>query len=160
MADSLEGKACLVTGAAGGLGKAIAQAFLAAGAKVVLCDINAGRLKDTTDEFSTSYPDKVVALQADITNESAVEKLFEEALDKTHRLDVLVNNAGLMDKFDPVGTLEKQEWDRILAVNLTAPYLMTKAAVNQMLAQEPAGGTVINVASSASMAGFRAGQYT
>jgi len=151
------GKTVIVTGAAGGLGKAISSAFLEASANVVLVDFNKARLASTSDEFSAAYSGQVLALEANLTDEAALEIMLREVLGKFGRLDVLVNNAGIMDKFDPVGELEKSMWDKVIAVNLTAPMMTSKLAVQQFLKQEPAGGAILNVASIASVKGFPAG---
>jgi len=155
--ESYTGKTCLVTGAGGGLGKVIAQSFLEAGANVVLVDINTTRLAACKDELSAVHSDRVLALEVNITDEPSVERMMKEVVGKFKRLDVLVNNAGIMDHFDPVGELERAMWDRVIAVNLTAPMLTSKLAVNQMLAQEPTGGAILNVGSTSSLKGFAAG---
>lgn len=92
------GKVCLITGAAGGLGKAIAQAFLQAGAAVSICDINEERLVKTTEEFSAAHSNRILSSCIDITDDNAVEDLVETTVDRFGRLDVLVNNAGIVDR--------------------------------------------------------------
>jgi NAD(P)-dependent dehydrogenase (short-subunit alcohol dehydrogenase family) len=155
---SAQGKTAIVTGAAGGLGKAIADAFLAAGANVVICDVNPQRLSAVREEWGqTTYAGKFLALQTDVTDEAAVQKLVGDAVSKFGRVDVLINNAGVMDDFSPVGACAKDLWDKVLAVNLTGPYLACKAAVAQMERQEPAGGSIVNIGSNASWSGFQAG---
>ncbi|KAF2802773.1 putative short chain dehydrogenase/ reductase, partial [Mytilinidion resinicola] len=154
---SYSGKTVLVTGAAGGLGKAISTAFLEAGANVVIVDVNKARLSATDEELSAAHPGRVLALEANLTDEPALEEMMSTVLAKFGRLDVLVNNAGIMDLFDPVGDLEKSLWDKVIAVNLTAPMMTSKLAVNQFLKQEPQGGAILNVASTASVKGFPAG---
>lgn len=154
---SAQGKTVIVTGAAGGLGKATADTFLIAGANVVICDVNAQRLAAVEEEWNKTFPGKFLTAQTDVTDESAVQKLVDDAVAKFGRLDVLVNNAGVMDTFAPVGACSKDQWDRVLAINLNGPYLTCKAAVNQMEKQEPAGGSIINIGSNASWGGFKAG---
>ncbi|OCL05717.1 NAD(P)-binding protein [Glonium stellatum] len=150
-------KICLVTGSGGGLGKAIAESFLNAGAKVVLIDKNAARLSECFTRLLSAHPDRVLALEVDITDEASVQKMIIDAVEKLGKLDVLVNNAGIMDHFDPVGDLESTLWDRVIAVNLTAPMLTLKAAVKQMLSQEKPGGVILNVGSTSSLKEFCAG---
>jgi NAD(P)-dependent dehydrogenase (short-subunit alcohol dehydrogenase family) len=96
-----QGKTVIVTGAAGGLGKAIATAFLAAGANVVICDVNPERIASVDAEWAKSYPDKFVTQQTDVTDEAAVQKLIDAAVAKFGRLDVLVNNG--MDPLHSLG---------------------------------------------------------
>ncbi|KAL1630020.1 hypothetical protein SLS54_000880 [Diplodia seriata] len=146
------GKVVLITGSAGGLGKAIAEAYLNAGAKVSICDINQDRLNVTAGEFKRTHGnDKLLATVTDVTDETSVNDVFTKTIEKFGRLDIMVNNAGIADKFDPVGDVDRSLWDRVLAINLTAPFLFCKLAVNQFLAQEPAGGIIVNIASVASL---------
>ncbi|ROT40979.1 short chain dehydrogenase [Sodiomyces alkalinus F11] len=161
----LQGKVVIVTGSGGGLGKAIAEAYLAAGAKVTLCDINDSRLAETETEFKQTYPDAASRLHittVDVTNEASVAALVNSTVEAFGSLDILVNNAGVMDTFDPVGECSKYTWDRVLGVNLTGTFLCSKAAVNRFLSQDGderggTGGLVINIGSSASFRGFNAG---
>ncbi|POR39617.1 Levodione reductase, partial [Tolypocladium paradoxum] len=102
-------------------------------------------------------PARALVLRADVTDEDAVARLVAAAVERFGRLDVVVNNAAVMDRFDPPGSCPKALWDAVLAVNLTAPFLVTRAAVQQMQAQRPAGGLVLNVASNAAVRGLSAG---
>jgi NAD(P)-dependent dehydrogenase (short-subunit alcohol dehydrogenase family) len=153
----LAGKTVLVTGAGGGLGKAIAAKFVGAGANVVICDVHEERLKEASAELSTKGTVKAVV--ADITSEESIQNLFGETTKEFNRLDILVNNAGIMDRFDPVGDLDRALWDKVIAVNLTAPYLLSKEAVRIMLAQPEPKGSILNISSLAGKAGGMAGMY-
>ncbi|KAK4102917.1 NAD(P)-binding protein [Parathielavia hyrcaniae] len=155
--SSAQDKTVIVTGAAGGLGKATATAFLAAGANVVICDVNPDRLASVNEEWAASYPDKFLTQQTDVTDEAAVQKLVDSAITKFGRLDVLVNNAGVMDRFEPAGACSKETWDRVLDINLNGPFLATKAAIAQFEKQESGGGVIINICSTASNQGFKSG---
>ncbi|KAE8334958.1 hypothetical protein BDV24DRAFT_169688 [Aspergillus arachidicola] len=152
---TLSGKTCLVTGGAGGLGKAIATKFLEAGANVVICDINDDRLQQTSAELSVKGPLK--AVNADITSASAVQSLFDTIVSEFGKVDILINNAGIMDRFDPVGDLDEELWDRVMAVNLTAPFLLSRLAVRNMLEQPNPDGYIMNIVSLAGKAGWTAG---
>lgn len=153
--QSFSGKTVLVTGSGGGLGKEIAAAFLSAGAKLVLCDIDWDRLESTYKELRKDHPNQVLnASRADVTDQDSVEKLFQE-MQQLNQLDILINNAGISDKFDPVGDLDKGTWDKVLAVNLTGPFLMSKLAIQQM--ERRGGGVILNIGSIAGSAGYRAG---
>lgn len=151
----LAGKTCLVTGGGGGLGKAIAAHFLEAGANVVICDINENRLQETSVELSSKGSLK--AIKADITKANEVETLFAELVDTFGKIDVLVNNAAIMDTFNPVGDLEYDQWDRVMALNLTAPFVLSKLAVRNMLEQPTPDGRIINITSVAGRAGWAGG---
>jgi NAD(P)-dependent dehydrogenase (short-subunit alcohol dehydrogenase family) len=154
---SAQGKTVIVTGAAGGLGKAIATAFLAAGANVGICDVHPQRIAAVEEEWAQSYAGKFLTQQTDVTDEAAVQKLVDDAVAKFGRLDVLVNNAGVMDDFSPAGACSKEKWDRVLNINLNGPFLTTKAAIAQFEKQEPVGGVIINIGSVASIHGFKSG---
>ncbi|KAJ5235700.1 uncharacterized protein N7469_004868 [Penicillium citrinum] len=151
----LAGKTCLVTGGGGGLGKAIAGHFLEAGANVVICDINENCLQETSVELSSKGSLK--AIKADITKTNEVETLFAELVDTFGKIDVLVNNAAIMDTFNPVGDLEYDQWDRVMALNLTAPFVLSKLAVRNMLEQPTPDGRIINITSVAGRAGWAGG---
>ncbi|KAI1437419.1 NAD(P)-binding protein [Xylaria sp. CBS 124048] len=154
--SSPAGQTIVVTGAASGLGKAIATAFLEAGANVAVCDVNETRLKETAAEWA-KHDGKFIATRMDITDETAVNDLFASTSSKFGRVDMLINNAGLMDRFDPVGDLPADLWNRVIGVNLTGTFLCTKAAVKTFEAQTPVGGTIINICSISSLRGVAAG---
>ncbi|KAI1329095.1 hypothetical protein F5Y16DRAFT_133479 [Xylariaceae sp. FL0255] len=156
--SSAAGKTVIITGGAGGLGKALATAFLAAGANVAVCDVNDDRLKETSAEWTAAkHGDKFIATKADITSEESVTSFFGAATAKFGRLDILINNAGIMDKFDPAGETELNLWQRVIGVNLTGAFLCTKAAIKAFEAQEPCEGIIINIASIAALRGLNAG---
>ncbi|KAJ8104879.1 hypothetical protein ONZ43_g7648 [Nemania bipapillata] len=154
--SSAAGKTIVITGGAGGLGKAVASAFLEAGANVAIFDVNEDRIKETAAEWE-KYGDKVLTAKTDITDETAVTTFFTNAFTKFGRIDMLINNAGVMDKFDAAGTLSLDMWNRVIGVNLTGAYLCTKAAVNVFEKQSPVGGTIISIGSIASYRGINAG---
>ena len=99
----------------------------------------------------------VLAVQTDITSDSSTQKLFDSTMSKFGQVDFLINNAGIMDDFKPVGDLDRETWDRVLAVNLTAPYELSKMVINHILGREKQKGAIVNVSSIAGTAGFRAG---
>lgn len=160
---ALNGKTCLVTGGAGGLGKAIATAFLQAGAHVLVVDVNEERVKQTETDLAGSGPGSLTAFTADITSLEAMEKLFSDIGAKFSKLDILINNAAIMDRFEPVGDLDVALWNKVLAVNLTAPAILSKLALGSMLQGQQEGrppqavGHIINIASGAAKAGWLAG---
>jgi NAD(P)-dependent dehydrogenase (short-subunit alcohol dehydrogenase family) len=154
--QGLAGKTCLVTGGGGGLGKEISKHLLAKGASVVICDINKDLLDAASKEFSGQGT--LLTIQCDITSSESAEAMFEQIIQKFGKLDVLVNNAGIMDRFDPVGDLDKDLWDKVIAVNLTAPYLLTKLAVRHFLARAATDASIVNVGSLSSQGGFYAGK--
>ena len=135
------------------MGLAIADAFYTAGLNVAVVDINGELCQSYEREHDKQ---RCLAVQCDITKEESVNDLFSKVIGKFTTIDVLVNSAGVMDRFDPVGTLDKDLWDRVLAVNLTAPMMMTKGAISHMLEQN-IEGSIINIGSLASIKGWSAG---
>ena len=155
---SCKGKTALVTGACGGLGRSIAEEFLAQGANVVVCDINKDLIADFNEKVASSNKDRTLVLECNITDDSAIDSLFAETEKKFGCLDYLVNNAGMMDKFDPVGELDRSWWDRVIALNLTAPTMTSKRAVNMMI-KAGKKGSIVNIASIAGFRGFTSGAF-
>jgi NAD(P)-dependent dehydrogenase (short-subunit alcohol dehydrogenase family) len=145
----LEGKVAVITGAGSGIGLATARRFSEEGAKVVAVDISADRLGQLGEL------DGIETLAADVSLRHDAEQMIERAVENFGRLDVLVNNAGILDRFLPVADVTDEMWDRILAVNLTGPMLTCRAAVPLMLAQ--GGGVIINISSVAGLAGAKGG---
>lgn len=154
--QGLSGKTCLVTGGGGGLGKEISRQLLAKGANVVICDINKDLLDSASKEFSGQGT--LLTIQCDITSMESAEAMFKEIIQKLGKLDVLINNAGIMDRFDPAGDLDKDLWDKVIAVNLTAPYVLTKLAVRHFLDRGATDASILNVGSLSSRGGFFAGR--
>ncbi|CAF4245693.1 unnamed protein product [Adineta steineri] len=154
MSSSLDGKVAIVTGSAGGLGKVIAKHLLAAGAQVVLCDINETALEATYNELKTHG--KCIVIKTDISSSSSIQELFEKTISQLEKVDILVNNAGIMDKFDGAADCEENLWNRVLAINLTGPYLTTKLAVKHFLTRD-SPGTIVNICSLGGLLGHRAG---
>ncbi|PSK50428.1 Levodione reductase [Elsinoe australis] len=150
---SFSGKTAIVTGGCGGLGAAITTAFLDAGANVVAVDINADLIKSFGEANNKST---LLTHQADISDEAALNKLFSEAISKFGQVDILINNAGIMDRFEPVGELDKSYWDRVLNVNLTAPYMTSKRLANHVQ-EKGHKGAIVNVSSLAGTTGWAAG---
>lgn len=155
--SSVEGKSVIVTGGGGGLGYAIASAYLAEGASVTICDVNKKRLATCEGEWNQLHYGRFLVQQTDVSDESAVQKLVDAAVAKFGRLDILINNAAIMDVFSPVGACSKEMWDRVLGINLNGPYHATKAAIAQFEKQSPVHGVIISIGSNASKGGFHSG---
>jgi NAD(P)-dependent dehydrogenase (short-subunit alcohol dehydrogenase family) len=141
-------KVALVTGAARGIGLAIAKRFLADGFGVALLDIDGSLLE--TSVAALARPDAILAITCDVSDATAVAAAFAAIERRFGRLDVLVNNAGVA-VFAPLMETSDADWSRVLAVNLTGPFLCTKAAVPLM--RSHGGGAIVNITS---ISGLRA----
>ena len=135
-------KVALVTGAARGIGLATAKKFLAEGWRVALLDIDAATLKEAV--ASLANPDFALMLVCDVSDARQVAATMESIAQRFGRLDALVNNAGVA-VFAPIMETSDDDWSRVLAVNLTGPFLCTKAAVPLM--REHGGGAIVNITS-------------
>ncbi len=151
----LAGKTAIVTGAASGIGRAIARSFVEHGANVVLADVRqtpreGGR---PTVELIEEAGGSVLDHPTDVSDEGQVEALVAAAVARFGRLDVMVNDAAIGDS-SPLLETSRSAWDRVLAVNLTGVFLGCRAAVRQMLRQAPIGevrGRIVNVSSQHGM---------
>jgi NAD(P)-dependent dehydrogenase (short-subunit alcohol dehydrogenase family) len=144
----MSAKVALVTGAARGIGRATAERFLAEGWRVALLDVNAEQLHATMAEIAS--PDATLALPCDVSDAAAVFAAVRRVAERFARLDALVNNAGIA-VFKPILETTPEEWARVMAVNLTGPFLCTQAAAPVMA--EGGGGAVVNITS---ISGLRA----
>lgn len=140
---TLDGKTALVVGGGSGIGQAIAIALAARGAKVAVAGRRADRL-DAVVAGIESVDGFAVAHAADCTDEAAVDALFAAVVRDLGRLDILVNSAGAFDG-GPIDELPLEAWNRVIATNLTAPFLCTRAAMRVMKPQR--GGRIINIGS-------------
>jgi NAD(P)-dependent dehydrogenase (short-subunit alcohol dehydrogenase family) len=141
MTDDIK-KTALVTGAARGIGLAVAKKFLAEGWQVALLDIESELLRGAVEAIAE--PDNTLALHADVSDAAAVAHAVAETERRFGRLDALVNNAGVA-VFAPLLETSDDDWNRVLAVNLTGPFLCTKAAAP--LIREHGGGAIVNITS-------------
>jgi NAD(P)-dependent dehydrogenase (short-subunit alcohol dehydrogenase family) len=135
-------KVALVTGAARGIGLATAKRFLTEGWRVALLDIEGDLLERAVASFAK--PDDALALHCDVSDAKAVTAAIAEVAARFGRLDALINNAGVA-VFAPLLETSDADWNRILSVNLTGPFLCTKAAAPLM--REHGGGAVVNITS-------------
>ena len=139
----LDGKVVLVTGGGRGIGKGIARGMVKEGARVAI----SGRSEETLTAARTELEGlggEVLAVPADVTDEQQVEQLFQAVMGVFGRLDVLVNNAGAFDG-GPLDELSLEAWNKVIATNLTGPFLCTRAAF--IIMKQQGGGRIINVSS-------------
>jgi NAD(P)-dependent dehydrogenase (short-subunit alcohol dehydrogenase family) len=137
---TLEGKVALVTGAAQGIGKAIADGLAAEGARIVVADLQGA------ERAAEAYPDGV-GLTVDVADEDAVERMTAETVERCGGLDVLVNNAGLYASLAmrPFTEIPLDEWRRVMDVNVASMFLTCRAAVPAF--RERGGGAIVNISS-------------
>ena len=150
----LQNKVAVVTGAASGMGKAIAVLYAKEGAKVVVSDINLEAASQTVEEIK-SKGGNAIAIMANVAKEEDIQNLIDTCVSTYGTLDILVNNAGIMDNFEPAGDIEDDKWERVFAVNTTSVMRATRKALPIFLEKEK--GVIINVASAGGLQGARAG---
>lgn len=146
---SLDGKVALLTGAASGIGRATATAYVESGASVVLADLN----QEGVEEAVAALGDRAHGIACDVTDTRAADAAVAAAVERFGRLDVLGNIAGLL-RFEHSHEVSDELWHQVLDVNLTGTFKMTRAALRQFLGQD--GGSIINTTSSAA---FRASPW-
>jgi glycerol dehydrogenase len=142
----LTGKTALVTGAAQGIGKAIATLFARKGAKLILVDINP-QVNEAAQVLSAAGAE-VVPISADLTTRSEIDRLVEEGIRWFGRIDILVNNAGIV-LLEDAETISEDWWDRTMDINLKAPFQLAQRVSQEMIKQT--SGKIINIASQAAL---------
>jgi NAD(P)-dependent dehydrogenase (short-subunit alcohol dehydrogenase family) len=147
-----EGRTVIVTGAASGIGRATASRIAREGGRVIAVDISRERL----DEFSASGDGDIVAVAGDITKQEDIDRIVAEA---GARIDALANVAGVNDDFSPAHETSDATWDRVIAINLTGGFKLSRAVLPAMM--EAGRGAIVNVASEAGLRGNASGNaYT
>jgi NAD(P)-dependent dehydrogenase (short-subunit alcohol dehydrogenase family) len=152
--SKLNGKVAIVTGAASGMGREITYKFLKENCKVVATDINDDRLKELKQEA----PDHGVNLHTlitDVSNEKEVNRLISASILQFGHVDILVNDAGVMDNFEGVGDISDEQWNRIINVNLHGPFMLMRSIMPHFLHHKK--GNIINITSIGGLQGARAG---
>jgi NAD(P)-dependent dehydrogenase (short-subunit alcohol dehydrogenase family) len=152
------GKSVVVTGAANGMGKQITLDFLSEDATVVGVDVNEEALKnlkkEVADEFGEEYASRFITFVGDITKPQTSVDMIAKAIEATGEINVLVNNAGVAGRSEPVTETKDEDWHRIIDVDLNGPMYSIREAVSKMLEQKNGG----NIVTIASVAGLRSGR--
>lgn len=143
--QELSGKVAIVTGGAQGLGAAICRTLAAADVVTIVSDIREELAEKVVAEISAEGG-KVIALKLDVTDENQILSAVEKIISQHGHLDILINNAGT-DLTVPIEEMGIQDWDRILSVNLRAPFILSKAVISHM--KERKSGHIVNIASTA-----------
>lgn len=150
-----EGKCVVVTGASSGMGRKIALDFAKEGATVIAVARRLERLEEIAKE-AEGFAGKILPYQGDISLEEVNNGMIDYAVKKCGKLDVLVNNAGIMDEFTPIGELTNELFNKVMAVNLNGPIYAMRKAVQVML-EQLTKGNIVNIASIGGVCGARAG---
>jgi NAD(P)-dependent dehydrogenase (short-subunit alcohol dehydrogenase family) len=144
----LTGQVALITGGSRGLGRAFAQALAAAGARVAITARSAQELQDTATAIALT-PGQVLSLAADVTDPAATQQVVVAAEQQLGPITLLINNAGLLRAFGPIGTVDPSAWWQEIEVNVRGPFLYSHAVLPGMRARR--SGRIINVASGAGL---------
>ncbi|WP_078409862.1 SDR family NAD(P)-dependent oxidoreductase [Priestia abyssalis] len=151
MEKLLEGKVCIVTGAARGIGKATAMKYAQHGANVVLIDLNKESIAGIAEEIE-SLGVRALSLAVDVTSSKEINNAFLEIEDKFTKIDVLANCAGIVTS-KLILDIEEEEWDRVFNVNLKSIFLLSKRVAKNMVKNKVANGKIISISSQASKIG-------
>ncbi len=154
----LKNKIAIVTGAGSGMGKAIADLFTKEGAKVVVADIDIASLDKVVANIKTAGG-TVTAVVANVAKEQDIQNMIDTAVSTYGTLDVLVNNAGIMDNFVPAAEVTDELWEKVFSVNVTGPMRAIRKALPIFI--KNGAGVIVNIASAGGLWGSRAGvSYT
>lgn len=141
---TLEDKVAIITGATAGMGKAMAELFSAEGASVVLFARREERLQNLVSEIKEKGG-KAVYYVGDVTNQEDVDNLVDLAIKEFGKIDIAINNAGIMDSFKTIVNVDDDLWQRVFDVNVTGPMRLYRAVIPKMI--ENGGGSLVTVAS-------------
>ena len=150
----LENKVAVVTGAASGMGKAIAELYAKEGAKVIVADLNLEGAEAVVQNIVENNG-VAKAVQSNVAKQEDIENMIDTAVKEYGTLDILVNNAGIMDGFEPVGDIQDDRWDLIFDVNTKGVMRAMRKAVPIFL--EKGTGVIVNIASTGGISGAHAG---
>ncbi len=151
----LENKVAVITGAGSGMGRAIAYLYAKEGARVVAADIKADGVESLMHEAAVCSGD-IKFCKTDVSDCLQVEAMLDFAVETYGGLDIVVNNAGIMDSMMPVGELSDQLWHQVMDINLNGVMFSCRHALN-IMTKDGKGGVIINTASVGGLAGCRAG---
>ena len=155
--ERLKNKVAIISGAAGGMGATEAKLFATEGAKVMATDVLEDKLKEWVqkEKAKGSAIDYCVH---DVTSENDWKKVIDKTISLYGRIDILVNNAGVFPGFLSCEETTKAQWDKIIAINLTGPFLGCRACIPQM--RKTGGGAIVNIASIAGLVGGNGAAYS
>lgn len=152
----LQDQIAVVTGAGSGMGRAMVKLFAQEGANIIAADLKLDGVYSLAEELKDQISGEIVPCQTDVSSREQAEHMVDLALERFGRLDVLVNNAGIMDNMMPVSEVSDELWDKVFDVNLKGVMYACRRAINVMT-QQRGGGRIINTASVGGLNGCRAG---
>jgi len=152
--NRLANKVAIVTGAASGLGKAIAILYAAEGAKVVAADINEQTLSLIKEEIKKQNG-TITTVVTNMAKPEDIDTMVKTTIDTYGTVDILVNNAGVMDDFSPAAEVTDEVWERVMAINVDGPFKAMRSVLKIML--QKGSGVIVNIASIGGLQGARAG---
>ncbi|MBP3223182.1 MAG: SDR family oxidoreductase [Actinomycetaceae bacterium] len=152
---SLDGKVAIITGAGSGIGKASAHLFLSRGAKVVAADLKPESVEALSNEWP-EFAENIRPFSVNVANKEQVEAMIDFAVEEFGKLDILFNNAGIMDGMVPLGKVDDSAWSLAFDVNVNGVMYAMRKAINYFL-ERGEGGVVVNTASVGGLNGGRAG---
>ena len=151
----LDGKVAVITGAGSGIGKATVGLFLQEGATCVAADLNLESVEALKDEFP-AYADQIKPFRVDVSQSEQVEAMIDFAVSECGKMDIIFNNAGIMDGMLPIAELDDAMWDRVMKINAGGVMFACRRAVQYYL-ERGTGGVILNTASLGGLCGARAG---
>jgi len=152
--NPLNDKVAVVTGAAQGIGRAIAEALARRGADLVVADLNVEKAEATAKEIAADTGQRAIAVQVDVADNASAKAMIDRAITEFGRIDILVNNAGIT-RDNLIMRMKEADWDLVLNVNLKGAFNCSKAAIRPMMKQRY--GRIVNITSVSGLAG-QAGQ--
>lgn len=150
----LKDKVVILTGASSGIGEATALRFAEEGAKVIIVARSEDKLNAISDK-AKEFPGEVIAIAGDVSKQEDVEKLVNKTIDTYGRIDVLVNNAGVLDNYLSADNMTDEIWDRVFDINVTGPMRLIREVLKHMVKENK--GNIINTASVGGLYGGRGG---
>ncbi|WP_192356932.1 SDR family oxidoreductase [Mesorhizobium mediterraneum] len=143
---SLSGRRAIVSAAASGIGRVIAETFAEAGARVEVCDVDQQKVA----EMRQHHP-AIGATCCDLADATDTERFFAAAVERLGGIDILINNAGIAGPIEPAESITLDAWNRTLAINLTSHFVLARLAAPLM--RQAGGGAIVNISSTAGLAG-------
>lgn len=156
MIGALKGKTAVITGAGSGIGRAMVERFLAEGAECLAADINKEAVDGVVESLSEEFGGKVKAYKVNVAVKEEVEAMIDYAIREFGKMDVIINNAGILDNLLPIAELDDAMWERIMSVNLNSVMYSCRKSVQYFLA-EKREGIIINTASLSGLCAGRGG---